>query len=155
LETAKRLYEGLFLLDSAEAAADWNGVIDLITRILERGQAEIISTKKWDDRRLAYDIERKNRGTYILVYFNTEPKNITGIERDIRLSERIMRALIIRADKVTKEDMERPTPIERGPVTETSSGPSWRPAPAAPAPHETPAPAQPAVQEAPVVETKD
>jgi small subunit ribosomal protein S6 len=107
------LYEGLFLIDSAEAASDWNGINDVISKILERGQAEVISQKKWDDRKLAYDIEGKNRGTYILVYFNTVPTNIAGIERDIRLSERIMRAMIIRADKVSKEDMDKPTPLER------------------------------------------
>jgi small subunit ribosomal protein S6 len=116
---AKRLYEGLFLVDSAEAASDWNGINEVITKILDRGQAEVVSMKKWDDRRLAYDMDGKNRGTFILIYFNTAPVNIAGIERDIRLSERIMRAMIIRGEKLTKEDMERATPLERIAAGET------------------------------------
>lgn len=114
-----RLYEGLFLIDSAEAASDWNGINEVITKILDRGQAEIVSNKKWDDRRLAYEINGKNRGTFILIYFKTAPANIAGIERDIRLSERIVRAMIIRGEDLTKEDMERPTPLERIAAGET------------------------------------
>lgn len=113
MDTAKRLYEALFLIDSAEAASDWDGINGLIKKILDRGEAEVISMKKWDDRRLAYEINKKTRGTYILVYFNADPSKITGIERDVRLSERIMRVLIIRGEKITKEDMERKTPLER------------------------------------------
>jgi small subunit ribosomal protein S6 len=107
---AKRLYEGLFLIDAAEAASDWDGVKELIKRILEKGGAEIISLRKWDERRLAYDIGGKDKGTYILVYFNAPTASISSIERDIRLSERIMRAMVIRGDHITQADMDKDTP---------------------------------------------
>jgi small subunit ribosomal protein S6 len=111
LSTAtKRLYEGLFLVDSGEAAADWNGINDTIEKTLARGDAEIVSTKKWDERRLAYDIDGKSRGTYILTYFRGDPAKIGAIERAVQLSERIMRMLIIRTDKMSTEDMEKTPP---------------------------------------------
>jgi small subunit ribosomal protein S6 len=111
LETAtKRLYEALFLVDSAEAAADWQGINEHIRKVFERNDAEIVSIRKWDERLLAYEIMGKNRGTYILVYFNSPSDRITLIEKDSQLSERIMRLLILRADHVTKEDMEKETP---------------------------------------------
>jgi small subunit ribosomal protein S6 len=110
---AKRLYEGLFLIDAAEAASDWDGVTEMIKRILEKGSAEIVSLRKWDERRLAYDIKGKDRGTYILVYFNAPTAAISSIERDIRLSERIMRAMIIRGDQLTQADMDKETPLMR------------------------------------------
>jgi small subunit ribosomal protein S6 len=110
---AKRLYEGLFLIDAAEAASDWDGITEMIKRILEKGSAEILSLRKWDDRRLAYDIEGKDRGTYILVYFNAPTASISSIERDIRLSERIMRSMIIRGDQITQADMDKETPLMR------------------------------------------
>ena len=106
----KRLYEALFLVDSAEAAADWQGINEHIKKVFERNDAEIVSIRKWDERPLAYEIMGKNRGTYILVYFNSPSERIALIERDSQLSERIMRVLILRADHVTKEDMEKETP---------------------------------------------
>ena len=113
---AKRLYECLFLIDAAEAASDWDGVTEMIKRILEKGGAEIVSLRKWDDRRLAYDINGKDRGIYILAYFNAPTAAISGIERDFRLSERIMRAMIIRGDQLTQADIDKETPAMHQPA---------------------------------------
>jgi small subunit ribosomal protein S6 len=111
LETVtKRLYEAMFLVDSAEAAADWQGINEHIRKVFERNDAKVVNIHKWDERPLAYEIMGRNRGTYILVYFNSPSDRIASIERDSQLSERIMRVLILRADHVTKEDMEKETP---------------------------------------------
>ena len=106
----KRIYEGMFLVDSALAASDWDGVIGAIERILGRAGAEILSIRKWDERKLEYEIQRKSRGTYILTYFNASSDKIGGIERDVQLSEQIMRVLILRGDHVTPEVMQQDTP---------------------------------------------
>jgi len=105
------LYEALFLVDTGEAAADWQGINDHLKKILERNEAEIISMRKWDERPLAYPIEGRKRGTYILVYFNAICAKLSAIENDARLSERILRVLILRGDHITKEDMEKDTPF--------------------------------------------
>jgi small subunit ribosomal protein S6 len=111
LETVvKRTYEGLFLVDSGEAAADWKQVTGAIEKILSRSEAEVVSLRKWDDRRLAYEINKKNRGTYILVYFDCDPDRIGSIERDVQLSEHVIRVLILRTDRMTSEMMDKATP---------------------------------------------
>jgi len=113
LETAvKRLYEGMFLVDTALAAQDWQVILDEVQRIMDRAEAEVVSLKKWDERRLCYDIQKKSRGTYILVYFNCETSKIGGIERDVQLSELITRVLVLRTDRMSPEDLEKLTPLE-------------------------------------------
>jgi len=113
LETVtKRLYEGMFLVDSNLAAQEWQKVIDEIQRIIGRAGAEVVSLKKWDDRRLTYDIRGKSRGTYILVYFTCDTDKIKGIERDVQLSELILRVLVLRTEKMTSEDIAKATPAE-------------------------------------------
>ena len=106
----KRLYEALFLVDSAEAASDWQGINDHLKKILERSEVEILSIRKWDERPLAYPIMGRKRGTYILVYFNAICERLGAIERDAQLSERILRVLILRGDHITPEDMAKDTP---------------------------------------------
>ena len=101
----KKLYEAMFLIDSAEAAKDWDGIIELITKMLNKIEAQIISLKKWDERPLAYSIKKCSRGTYILAYFKADGRRITELERDVLLSERIMRALILRIDHLTEEQV--------------------------------------------------
>ena len=107
----RKLYEAMFLVDSAEASADWDGVNSAIKKILERAGAEIVSMRKWDELRLAYEIDGKARGTYILCYFRAEGEKLRDIERDVRLSERIMRVLILCAEHMSLEDIEKETPV--------------------------------------------
>ncbi len=107
---AKKLYEAMFLVDSNLAGSDWDGVLATIKNILERAQVEIVSLRKWGDRRLAYEINHKSKGTYILCYFRADGYRIQDIERNVRLSERIMRVLILNAENRIIEDIEKDTP---------------------------------------------
>jgi small subunit ribosomal protein S6 len=113
LETmVKKLYEGMFLVDSADAASDWDGVLRTIRTVLDRADAELVSMRKWDERKLAYDIDGKSRGTYILCYFRAEGSRIAGVERDVQLNDRLMRALILNAEHMSQADIDKATPAE-------------------------------------------
>lgn len=107
----KRLYEALFLVDSA---SNWDEATERIKSLLAKYDGEVTSIRKWDERKLAYEVKGKNRGLYILVYFNCETGKIREIERDIQLSEDIMRAMILRTDPMSQEDMDRETPAMIG-----------------------------------------
>jgi small subunit ribosomal protein S6 len=110
LKTAiNKLYEGMFLVDSAQAASDWEGVQKTIANILKRAEAEIVVLRKWDERRLAYEIDRQSRGTYILCYFRADGQRIRSIERAVQLSDNIMRVLILCAEAREQEDIEKET----------------------------------------------
>jgi len=124
---AKRLYEGMFLVDSALATADWEGTLAVVENILKRADAEVVAIRKWGERKLAYDIDHKTRGTYILAYFKVDGRRIAGIEKDVLLSEKIMRVLILGTEKRPPELIEadikglpRVEPVEGAPEAEES-----------------------------------
>lgn len=98
-------YEAMFLISQA-VAADFNGMIAHINEILSRGHAEVIAMKKWDERRLAYEIKGQKRGIYILVYFKATGEGFAHIERDCNLSEKVMRTLVTRCDHLSVEEMQ-------------------------------------------------
>ena len=111
METAvMKLYEGLFLVDSADAAADWAGTTGVIEKVLSRADADVVSLKKWDERKLAYDMKGRSRGTYILAYFKCGPDKITAIERDVQLSEQIIRVMVLTTDRMGEDDIAKDTP---------------------------------------------
>jgi small subunit ribosomal protein S6 len=98
-------YEGLFLFPQAQAG-NLQGAVDHLKEILSRAKAEVIGLRKWDERRLAYEIKGNKRGVYFLVYFRAPGSVLTGIERACNLSEQLLRSLIVRADHLTQEQME-------------------------------------------------
>jgi small subunit ribosomal protein S6 len=98
-------YEAMFLIGQ-NVSADLTAVIQHINEILARGNAEVIAMRKWDERRLAYEIRGQKRGLYILVYFRAPGPDVAHIERDCNLSEKILRAMILRADHMNTEQMQ-------------------------------------------------
>ena len=98
-------YEALFLLDSGYASSNWDAVVKEIVGILERRGCKIIRLVKWDDRRLAYEIQHRRRGTYVLSYFRAPNDAPVQIERDVQLSETILRVIIIRRERMTEQQM--------------------------------------------------
>jgi len=121
LADKKRVYEAMFLVDSALATTEWDKIIGEIETVMQRAEAEVISIRKWDERRLQYEIAGRKRGTYILSYFRALPSKINGMERDVQLNEHLLRVLILRADHLTEEEMSAETPAMRAERQERDS----------------------------------
>ena len=89
-------YEGMFVLDSAKVAVNWDEAVKSVHDILGKHNAEIVASRQWDERRLAYPIAGHKKGTYLLTFFRTEGENLKEIEADCRLSELVLRDLILK-----------------------------------------------------------
>jgi len=101
-----KLYEALFLLNQKAAAGDFDECVQFVRETLSRAEAEVLALRKWDERKLAYEIEGQKRGTYLLAYFKSPGVQIANIERDCNLSEQVLRVMIIRADHIGPTEIE-------------------------------------------------
>ena len=101
-----RLYEAMFLVET-NIATDFQATKGMIETIMERAQAELLVCRLWDERRLAYDIDKRGRAAYVLCYFRCDGTTIGRIERDVQLSEHLLRVLVLRADYMTDEQLEQ------------------------------------------------
>ena len=89
-----KLYEAMVVVDDARCSDDYSSVAEHVKGILRKSGAEIKQFTKWDERRLAYPINRHGRGVYLLVYFMAPLDSITQINRDCALSDVVLRMLI-------------------------------------------------------------
>ncbi len=105
-------YEGMFLVSTG--VGDGDKALEPVRRVLDRAGAEVLSCKKWDERKLAYEVAGQKRGIYVLTYFKADGGRIADIERDVQLSEQLLRVLVLQADDVSAEEMAKPTPSETG-----------------------------------------
>jgi len=98
----------MFLVESSLADRDWQGVAAEIESTVKKHGGNVVDLRKWDDRRLVYEIGHVKRALYVLVHFETPPLSIEAMRRDLNLSERITRQLItVDVDGVPTGD-ERP-----------------------------------------------
>ena len=93
---ALNTYEGMFLLDSTKAAVSWDDSVKHVHDILTKHQSEIVASRQWDERRLAYPVDGHKKGTYLLTYFKTDGAELKEIVADCHLSEVILRELILK-----------------------------------------------------------
>lgn len=103
--TTTNYYEGLFLLPQS-AGSDLGAAAELVKALLDKVGAETISFRKWDERRLAYEIKGNKRGLYFLCYFKVEGSQIAALDRQCLLSEGVLRHMVTRADHLTLEQMQ-------------------------------------------------
>lgn len=92
------VYECMFLLDSNKVGGDVPAAAKNLHAILERNQAEILASRPWDERKLAYPVKNHKKGLYYLMYFRSEGKNLVAMERDLALNEMVLRQLMIYID---------------------------------------------------------
>jgi ribosomal protein S6 len=101
---AKNLYEAMIVVDIAKGGSEFPDVIRHIADIINRQGAEIDRIEKWEERKFAYPIKGVKRGIYILSYFEAEGEAISEIRRLFRLSEQVLRVLILKTD--TKDEIQ-------------------------------------------------
>jgi small subunit ribosomal protein S6 len=105
-------YEAMFLLGAA-FTADLDNGMTIVRGMVERHGGEILVLKKWDERKLAYEVGGEKRGVYLICFFKGPPAAVAAIERDVNLSDQVLRVLVTRADHLNAEEMAavEPQPI--------------------------------------------
>ena len=98
-------YEAMFLLGQAQAA-DFAAAVAHVRQLMEKHGATVLALRKWDERRLAFEIKKQKRGLYLLAFFTGPAERMVEIERACNLSEGIIRVLITRADHLTIDEMK-------------------------------------------------
>ncbi len=92
----ENLYEGMFLLDSGKFAADPDGATSQLLGILEKAGAKVVASRPWQDGKLAYPINGQRKGMHFLTYFHMEGEGATQITRSCKLSDLVMRHMLIK-----------------------------------------------------------
>ncbi|MBM4438549.1 MAG: 30S ribosomal protein S6 [Actinobacteria bacterium] len=73
--------------------------IDAVTDRISQHNGEVNSVHSWGRRKFAYAIKRQREGHYVLVEFSMDPADVGALENSLRISEDIMRFLVVREDE--------------------------------------------------------
>jgi small subunit ribosomal protein S6 len=95
---AANVYEGMFIFDSNRFGRDPQAVSGQIPQMIEEAGGQVLVSRLWEERRLAYPIAGHRKGTYWLAYFRLDASQLKGLERKCRLSESILRVLFLKVE---------------------------------------------------------
>ena len=124
-------YEVMYVIDAALEDSARIELIDRFSDLVKKNGGEIDRVDEWGKRRLAYAINYKTEGYYVLMYIKAPSELPKELERNFQINDKILRSLVIR--------YEGEVPAKREPLKPYAA-------------REAAAPAEAADEVAPVVE---
>ncbi|QDH79589.1 30S ribosomal protein S6 [Echinicola soli] len=115
----QRNYETVFILTPVLSDVQMKDTVDKFVNLLKEEGAEIINVENWGLKKMAYPIEKKSTGFYVMVEFKSLPTLIKKFEIEIRRDEKVMRFLTTVLDKHAIAYAERRRKGEFNKKTET------------------------------------
>ena len=93
-----RDYELLFVLDPTLEEEKKEAILETVKSVInaggEAGEADV-----WGERRLAYSINKKNTGYYVVLPFKAEADLPKELDRRLKINENVMRHIIVSQDE--------------------------------------------------------
>jgi small subunit ribosomal protein S6 len=119
-------YEVTYILRPSLEEAEVEERSNAIADILRNQGGEVTSVERLGKKRLAYEIKDVREGNYVVMQFKSEPAASKELERQLKLHEDVLRALVVRLDAKMLTHMAAlaaaapPPPSHEGSVSATS-----------------------------------
>jgi small subunit ribosomal protein S6 len=92
-------YELMVILDAAIDERTVAPSLDKFLNVVRNGGGTIDSVDLWGRRRLAYEINKKTEGIYAVVNMTANSADVIELDRQLKISEAVMRTKVLRADE--------------------------------------------------------
>jgi small subunit ribosomal protein S6 len=93
-----RKYELTYIIHPDIIGDEMSAVMEQVEGWVKAGDGAVQKISDWGRRRLAYPIDNQREGHYIHLEVDLEPAEIYEVERNLKLSEQILRHLLVRAE---------------------------------------------------------
>src|SRR6266851_9312330 len=107
-----RDYEVLYIV---RADFDDDKVQDAVKRVntlIQRSGGSADRTNLWGKRKLAYEVKHQKEGAYVLQDFTLDPNRVPELEAGLKITEEVLRHLIVRKPDKAPETAVTPPPAE-------------------------------------------
>lgn len=95
-------YETLFVVKPTLTEEEIKAQIEKVKAVLEKESAEILATDDMGMRKLAYPVQKNNRGYYTVLFYKASGDTISELERNLKINEEVIKFLTIKYSN-TKE----------------------------------------------------
>lgn len=93
-----RKYETFFIVDP-DLTDEVNAVIDeKLKNIVSANGGSVLDYNPWGKKKLAYPVQKRTRGHYVLMEYAGGPELVAELERNMRLDERILKFITVKLE---------------------------------------------------------
>lgn len=100
---AQRTYEVMYIIDPETPAERIEKLNEAVGKVIEKEGGTVVRMDDIGRRQLAYPIEKKTEGHYVLFEIDGSGQEILELERRMRVNDMILRYITIRVDEDRKK----------------------------------------------------
>ncbi|MBV7274758.1 30S ribosomal protein S6 [Clostridium thailandense] len=94
-----RKYETIFILHPSLDEEAVKANVEKFKGVIENGGGVVENIDNWGKRKLAYEISKVTEGYYTLVNFNADPELPKELDRVFRITDSVIRHIIVNNEK--------------------------------------------------------
>lgn len=98
-------YEVTYILRPSLEESDVEARVNAIAEIVKNQSGEVTGTERLGKKRLAYEIDDVREGNYVVMQFTSDAAASKELDRQLKLHEDVLRALIVRIDAKMRTHM--------------------------------------------------
>jgi small subunit ribosomal protein S6 len=117
-------YETLVIVNPEIGDGEIAKTIDIVQDVIVSGGGTILKIEKWGKRQLAYEIQRKREGYYVLLYFTAPTDALIELNRRFKLADAILRSMVLQLGKEQIADLLQSLEAEAETATVSSETPT-------------------------------
>ncbi|MEQ8848379.1 30S ribosomal protein S6 [Botrimarina sp.] len=92
----QNVYEGLFIFDANKFARDQDALPKAVEEMITSEGGEVIVSRLWEERRLAYAVKGQRKGAYWLIYFRQDGPKLADFNRACELKSGVLRHMVLK-----------------------------------------------------------
>ena len=93
-----QVYESIFIVRPTLSDEDTNKIIDKMKGVLERSGGSLLKLENWGKKKLAYEVKRERKGTFVYLNFQSSGSVVAELERSYRLEDSVLKFLTVRLE---------------------------------------------------------
>jgi len=94
-----RTYELIFIAQPELEQEALSALADRLRQVMEDNGGQVKKVEQMGRRRLAYPIKKRTHGQYVLIHASLDRTAISELERSLKLSEEVLRHLLVRLEE--------------------------------------------------------
>ncbi len=102
-----RIYEELFVVRPDVTDEEIDPFIEQLTKVVTGHGGTVEKSEKWGVRKLAYRVQKRTEGYYVLLQFTSGPDTVKEVERRLRVSDMVIKFITVRIDEKLKKIEKR------------------------------------------------
>ena len=92
------LYESIFIVRPSISDDETNQLIEKMKGVLDKSGATLIKLENWGKKKLAYEVKRERRGTFVYLHFKAAGNAVAELEHSYRLEDSVMKFLTVKLE---------------------------------------------------------